>query len=468
MRTHVTKLTNALLAAPILCMAAIAGAQTCPPDGWIPTWSDEFSGTTLDGSKWRAENAALVKNNELQYYHPSHVTLANGMMTIKSTDTPMGGRPYTSGLIETKGRFAQKFGRIEMRAKLPKTKGIWPAFWTLPAAGQWPPEIDIMELLGHQPYKMYMTHHWGNWPNVQSEHDFFLGPDFSADFHTFRADWHPDRIEYYVDEVMRAKHESNIPQEPFYIIINTAVGGDWPGNPDGTTVFPQFFVVDYVRVYSYDPQRQKLTNPGFETMPSLTGWGKYGNAFTQSGQQYTGSQAGKLYGQFNGSFNSSGIYQDITVSPGQRVRGTSYWYNWSSDSMRADNYCEMRIEWRNAVNTVISTESVRTLDAASPQNTHLPFELRADAPAGTAKARLLFVFFQPQMASGAAFIDTCEFGIIDECPADFDRTGFVDTDDFDGFIEVFEAGYECADFDRSGFVDTDDFDAFVRAFELGC
>ncbi|GMV27219.1 MAG: hypothetical protein AMXMBFR58_32500 [Phycisphaerae bacterium] len=447
-------------------LASLANGQICPPDGWIPVWSDEFSGTSLDGSKWRAENAALVKNNEQQYYHPSHVTVADGFMTIKSSNTPMGGRPYTSGLIETKGRFNQQFGRIEMRARLPRTKGMWPAFWMLPASNQWPPEIDIMELLGHQPNKVYMTHHWGTWPNVQSEGDSYTGPDFSADFHTFRADWYPDRIEYYIDDVMRAKHEQAIPAEPFFIIINTAVGGDWPGNPDVTTVFPQFFVVDYVRVYSYDPARQQLSNPGFES--GLTGWSKWGNSFTQAGQQYSGSSAGKMYGQFNGAYNTSGIYQDIPVQPGQKVRAASKWYNWANDYMRGANFAEMRLEWRTAANALISYESVRTLDATSPSNVHLPFEIRAVAPAGAAKARMLHMFFQPGMDAGAAFVDTCEMGVIDSCPADFDRTGFVDLDDYDRFVQAFEAGESCADFDGTGFVDTEDFDAFVQAFELGC
>ncbi len=458
-------------AAALMCGAGGTlrnAAAQCPPDGWIPTWSDEFSGTSLDGSKWRAENAALVKNNELEYYSPTAVTVANGFVTLTSTNVPMGGRPYTSGLIETKNRFSQKYGRFEMRARLPKTKGMWPAYWMLPAAGQWPPEIDIMEMLGHQPYKVYMTHHWGTWPNVQSEGGFYIGPDFSEDFHTFTADWYPDRIEYFVDGVMRAKHASNIPQEPFYIIINTAVGGDWPGNPDGTTVFPQQFVVDYVRVYSHDPARQQLVNPGFESSPSLTGWGKFGNAFTQSGQQYSGAQAGKLYGQFNGSFNSSGIYQDIPASPGQRLRAASHWYNWSGDYMRGGNWCEMRIEWRSAGDALLGYDAVRTLDASSAQDVDLPFELRAQAPAGTAKARLVMIFFQPALASGAGFMDTCEFGVVDACPADFDRTGFVDIEDYDAFVQAFEAGADCADFDRTGFVDTEDFDAFVTAFQIGC
>ncbi len=449
-------------------LAAPCAAQDCPPDGWIPVWSDEFDGSTLNGAKWRAENAALVKNNEQQYYSPTAVTIANGCLTIKSTNVPRGGRPYTSGLVETIDRFSQKYGRFEMRAKLPKTKGIWPAFWMLPQSKQWPPEIDIMELLGHQPYKTYMTHHWGTWPNVQSEGGFYIGPDFSADFHTFRADWYPDRIEYFVDDVMRVKHVSNIPQEPFYIILNTAVGGDWPGNPDNTTVFPQDFVVDYVRVYSYDPARQSLTNPGFEASPPLAGWTKFGNAFTQAGQAYSGTLAGKIYGQFNGSFNASGMYQEIPVSEGDQVRAASKWYNWTNDYMRGDNWSEMRIEWRTAADQLLSYESVRTLDAGSVRDTYLPFDLRGVAPAGASKARLVFIFFQPGLASGASFVDTAEFGVINGCPADFDRSGFVDTVDYDAFVTAFEGGYECADFDRTGFVDTEDFDAFVRAFLGGC
>ncbi|MDD5746928.1 MAG: glycoside hydrolase family 16 protein, partial [Candidatus Omnitrophica bacterium] len=207
--------------------------------GWHLVWQDEFNGNAMDPAKWRAEDAALVKNNELQYYSPDEVYVHDGLLTLRSREREKGGRDYTSGLVETKGRFSQKFGRIEIRARLPKGQGIWPAHWMLPISGKWPPEIDIMELIGHSPRTVFMTVHWGQWPAVQHYGKMYTGPDFSAGFHTFAVEWDPDRLRWYVDGVLRCTTSGHIPQERFYIILNTAVGGNWPGAPNSTTVFPQ-------------------------------------------------------------------------------------------------------------------------------------------------------------------------------------------------------------------------------------
>jgi beta-glucanase (GH16 family) len=231
-----------------------------PPSGaaWRLLWHDEFDGTTVDPSKWRVEDLHLIKNDELQYYAPDDVYVQNGVLTLRSqertywgydSDGQWGRYDYTSGLVESAGRFFHTYGRVEVRAKLPSTQGMWPAHWMLPADGGWPPEIDIMELLGHEPNKVYMTHHWGTWPNVQSHGGSFTGPDFSQDFHCFAIEWDPGRIDWFVDDLPRFVSTTNVPDEPFYIILNTAVGGDWPGDPDESTVFPQYHDIDYVRWY---------------------------------------------------------------------------------------------------------------------------------------------------------------------------------------------------------------------------
>lgn len=234
-------------------------ATTPPPDiTWQLIWNDEFDGSSVDGTKWRVEDLHLIKNNELQYYAPDEVYQQAGCVTLRSrqrgywgfdSNGNWGHYDYTSGLIESKDRFATAYGRIEVRAKLPATRGIWPAHWMLPDSRQWPPEIDIMELLGHEPTRVYMTHHWGSWPQVQHNGGSYSGPNFAADFHTYSVEWTPARIDWKVDGVLRFTSGNNIPREPFYIILNTAVGGDWPGNPDGTTIFPQYHDIDYVRVY---------------------------------------------------------------------------------------------------------------------------------------------------------------------------------------------------------------------------
>ncbi len=212
-------------------------------------WHDEFEGTEVDTAKWRVENDAPAKNAELEYYSPDEVYIENGCLVLRSQERIMGGRNYTSGSVDTAKRFSVRYGRIEIRAKLPKGQGIWPAHWLLPDDWSWPPEIDIMELLGRDTRTVYMTYH----SKVMGEHitegGQFNGPDFSEDFHTFALEWKPNDIRWYVDGVERFHVYKHVSHQPMMIILNTAVGGYMPGNPDATTPFPQYHLIDYVRVY---------------------------------------------------------------------------------------------------------------------------------------------------------------------------------------------------------------------------
>jgi beta-glucanase (GH16 family) len=136
-----------------------------------------------------------------------------------------------------------------MRAKLPATRGIWLAFWMLPVDGAWPPEIDIFELLGHLPNRVYMTNHWGSYPNQKSDQSYFSGPDFSAGYHRFTLEWQPGWMRWKVDGQTRKVVTQNVPDRQMYLILNTAVGGNWPGSPDRSTMFPQHFWIDYIQVF---------------------------------------------------------------------------------------------------------------------------------------------------------------------------------------------------------------------------
>jgi beta-glucanase (GH16 family) len=220
---------------------------------WTLAWRDEFDGTTLDASKWNAMRRRDSYNNEKQFYLPENVVVENGLLRLvsKRESITEGGvtRAFTSGLVNTLDKFSQLYGRFVVRARLPRTRGIWPAHWMLPADNTWPPEIDIMELLGHAPTTVYMTNHWGVYPAVQRNGGQYTGPDFSQDFHTFALEWEPGVLRWFVDEIQRFTSESGVPNKPFYLILNTAVGGDWPGDPDETTVFPQYHDIDWVRVY---------------------------------------------------------------------------------------------------------------------------------------------------------------------------------------------------------------------------
>lgn len=227
-------------------------------------WSDEFNGDVLDPSVWTRETGGGGwGNNELQFYtdRDTNAYIENGNLVIQALKENFGGRSYTSARLITKGKKSFLYGKIEARIKTPYGQGIWPAFWTLgeninsvgwPACG----EIDILELLGHQPNVAYGTVHWSNnGTHAKFGGSYTLsGSTFDADFHTFSVVWTPTKIEWYVDNLRYHQIDitpaelSELHKEQF-LLLNVAVGGNWPGFPDETTVFPQKMYVDYVRVY---------------------------------------------------------------------------------------------------------------------------------------------------------------------------------------------------------------------------
>lgn len=230
-------------------------------------WSDEFNGKQINKSKWEHEvNDKGGGNNELQYYtaEARNSFIKNGNLVIQAIKEDYKTRKYTSARLRTKNKADFKFGRIDIRARLPKGQGIWPAIWMLPTDevyGGWPKsgEIDIMELVGHAPNRLHGTAHYGlDWPkNVFKSDTLVLASgDFSDTFHVFSIVWEKDVIRWYMDgiryhelrpaDLQPHRYPFN---ERFHFILNLAVGGNWPGSPDSTTVFPQQMLVDYVRVY---------------------------------------------------------------------------------------------------------------------------------------------------------------------------------------------------------------------------
>ncbi len=235
--------------------------------GLTLNWSDEFNGPTLDNNTWNYETGGGGwGNNELENYTNSSKNsfITNGgYLVIEARQETPGGTDYTSARLQTKGKKEFKYGRMDIRAKLPKGKGLWPAIWMLGSnisTTPWPAcgEIDIMELLGQQPNTMYGTMHWGI-AGQGSTHiggNYALsGEDFSQKFHVFSIVWDATKIEWYVDDQKfftgnKTDVNGNYPfDNNFFFLLNVAVGGAWPGNPDATTVFPQRMIVDYVRVY---------------------------------------------------------------------------------------------------------------------------------------------------------------------------------------------------------------------------
>jgi beta-glucanase (GH16 family) len=237
-----------------------ASTDTIPPvPGWTLVWNDEFNGPDIDAAKWEWEvNGDGGGNNELQYYtgFPENSFIEDGKLVIKAIKENYLGKHYTSARMRTKNKGDWRYGRFEARMKLPYGKGMWPAFWMLPTDwvyGGWPQsgEIDIMELVGDVPNKVYGTIHWGDPDHRQSGGSYVLpSGTFAGDFHTFIVEWDSVGFRWYVDGLQYFSTSRGWPfDQRFHILLNLAVGGNWPGNPDEFTYFPQLMYVDYVRVY---------------------------------------------------------------------------------------------------------------------------------------------------------------------------------------------------------------------------
>jgi beta-glucanase (GH16 family) len=239
--------------------------------GYDLAWADEFEGDALDPASWMHETGDGCPsncgwgNNELEYYRPENTLVQDGYLIIEAKKQSFGGREYTSSRILTKGKRQFKYGRIDIRAAVPEGQGIWPALWMLGANIDqvgWPAtgEIDIMELVGHQPDRVHGTVHFGNsaGQHQQVSSSKFLpgGAKYSQEFHVFSLNWEEDQIQFLVDnEVFQTITPASLNGAPypfnknFFFIFNVAVGGNWPGSPDNTTPFPQRMIVDYVRVF---------------------------------------------------------------------------------------------------------------------------------------------------------------------------------------------------------------------------
>jgi beta-glucanase (GH16 family) len=242
---------------------------------WVLTWSDEFNGaagSAPDPGKWVVESGGSGwGNNELEYYtqRSQNVHQENGNLVIqaikeKFSDASGIQRSYTSGRLKTQGKFAQKYGRFEARIKVPYGRGLWPSFWLLGddfSAAGWPTcgEIDIMEYLGSQPSTIHGSMHGPGYSGESALTGSVTFPKTKVgdDFHVFAAEWEPQAVRFYVDgQLYQTKTPAELPpgkpwvfDHPFFVLLNLAVGGSLPGNPEDSTVFPQRLLVDYVRVY---------------------------------------------------------------------------------------------------------------------------------------------------------------------------------------------------------------------------
>jgi beta-glucanase (GH16 family) len=247
-----------------------------PQHPWTLVWSDEFNGlngSAPDRARWTYDiGGGGWGNQELETYttRSQNAYLQDGMLVIqalKETYTGPDGiaRDYTSARLKTQGLLQQAYGRIEARIKIPYGQGLWPAFWMLgDNIGRvgWPKcgEIDIFENIGREPSTVHGTVHgpgYSGASGISASYTLPEGKRFADDFHIFAVEWEPKVVRFYVDDTLyKTTTPADLPSgaawvfdHPFFLILNVAVGGSWPGSPDSSTVFPQTMRVDYVRVF---------------------------------------------------------------------------------------------------------------------------------------------------------------------------------------------------------------------------
>ena len=249
-----------------------------PYRGYTLAWSDDFNGpdgSSPDLKKWSYDIGGNGwGNNELEYYtnRTQNAQIKGGNLVITAQQEAYTGadgvtRNYTSARLKTQGLFSQAYGRFEARIKIPAGQGMWPAFWMLGndiTSVGWPKcgEIDIMENIGKEPGTVHGSLHGpstsGPTSDLSAPFSLPAGQNFAGDFHLYAVEWEPGTIRFYVDTNLYATFTSSqwpaggawVFDHPFFILLNVAVGGSWPGSPDSTTVFPQQMLVDYVRVYT--------------------------------------------------------------------------------------------------------------------------------------------------------------------------------------------------------------------------
>lgn len=293
MMTMVTSLcfgcgNTADLAATESATAEVEEVKTETPEleGYNLLWSDEFDGTELNTDVWNYEpHEPGWTNNELQEYTTStdNVFVRDGHLVIKAIETEQDGAAYyTSGKVTTQNTQDFMYGKVVVSAKVPEGQGLWPAIWMMPQDesfyGQWPKcgEIDIMEVLGNDTTTSYSTIHYGE-PHAEQQGTITLeNGSFSDDFHLYSVEWEPGEMRFYTDDelvltvndwftAVDGEDEKDYPapfNQPFFVQMNLAVGGNWPGNPDETTDFDNAeFEIDYVRVYQKDEYDTNVTKP---------------------------------------------------------------------------------------------------------------------------------------------------------------------------------------------------------------
>jgi len=383
-------LTAALLAtAAALAVTLTAPASAPPAHAAIGalTWSDEFTGaagTAPNSSRWTLETGGHGwGNNELEYYTNSTQNAAldgggNLVITARAGNPAgyscwYGSCQYTSARLKTQGKFTQAYGRFEARIKIPRGQGLWPAFWMLGdniGSVGWPNsgEIDIMENVGFEPNTVHGTLHGPGYSGCCGlGGSRTIGSPLADAFHTYTIDWEPTAVTWYLDGVQYSRHTSSevsnwVFNHPFFMLLNVAVGGNWPGSPNSTTVFPQTMTVDYVRVYAW------TSGGGGGRVGPITGYGSkcvdVSGASTANGTRIqlwtcngTGAQSWTI--GTDGTIRALGKCMD--VSGGGTANGTRVQL-WDCNGSGAQQWTY------TAARDLVNPQSGKCLDATGPSS----------------------------------------------------------------------------------------------------
>jgi beta-glucanase (GH16 family) len=435
----------------LLAFSLLAGAAN--NHGWSLVWSDEFNqpdGSSPDPTKWVFElgNNNGWGNSELEYYtsRTNNARISGGMLVIEADEENYLGSSYTSARMKTQGKWSWQFGRMEARIKIPRGQGMWPAFWMLGTnitSVNWPAcgEVDIMENIGREPTLVHGTVHGPGYSGANG-----IGgpcalpgnPTFADDFHVYAVEWTTNEVKWFVDGFQYfSVNPARLPggttwvyTQPQFILLNLAVGGGWPGNPDGTTTFPQQMLVDYVRVYAPtnlpENPTNLLGNAGFESA-NLANWTVYGAGFNTVQENITnvdvhnGTNVFKVFGQFNGLANSSGIYQDIPATAGQALAAHGWMFTAAGDQIAGGNSAWIDVSFRDASANVLALYRSASVTTNTPPGLWLDFPVTNQlnpasftvvgsvtnlvAPANTSFVRCQAVFEQPATAAGSVYFD---------------------------------------------------------------
>lgn len=234
----------------LLLGLALGACTSGPPQTGTLLFAEEFDGRGLDKARWQTEMVwGRVTNGQLERYEPSSLAVEDGRLEIVAREVE-GAHPYASGVVATFDRYEFTYGYVEIRARMPEGRGLWPAFWLAAADTDSRSEIDVVEFLGHEPDTVHMTMHYDDEADEHHEpQETYRGTDFTDGYHTFAVDWRPGEVVWYIDGVERARQTEGVPDEPMYLIANLAIGGSWAGTPDDTTKFPASYSIDRIRVY---------------------------------------------------------------------------------------------------------------------------------------------------------------------------------------------------------------------------